>query len=64
MTGKLGFEDFKKLWGDLKTCTVRNGTVMVLRVFNRADHFATKIGEIGAIERRRRQPQASGEYAS
>jgi len=23
MTGKLGFEDFKNMWGDLKTCMVR-----------------------------------------
>jgi len=24
MTGKLGFEDFMKLWNDLKTCMVGN----------------------------------------
>jgi len=32
MTGKLGFEDFKTLWGELRTCSVRQWT-LVLKVF-------------------------------
>jgi len=28
MTGKLGFEDFKTLWGDLTNCVVRKFTLL------------------------------------